>query len=272
MPNKQQLLDAFDDGDITFREFFERYEDIHLQEVEQRVAAKLIASQRAIAAKIKLLSASLIIATGFAIFFSPLVYKSIFGYKSAEECAIDSKNKYAISYCFDLYPSIKESLKHDTLNNSSSSLPQGPLTPMRSPTDDLSKIASPLSNPVHGSVYWFKNPEIVVAPFEINSSAGENYFVKFSDADSGADVLGIFVEGGKLVSTKVPAGRYTVKYAAGKNWYGYKDYFGADTVYSKATALFDFNVNEHGAAGYSITLYKVKNGNLHTSHIKKEEF
>jgi hypothetical protein len=74
------------------------------------------------------------------------------------------------------------------------------------------------------------------------------------------------------LSTTVPQGRYLLKYASGHRWYGYEDYFGNDTAYSKASSTFDFTVNDERASGYSITLHKVKNGNMRSSQITKAEF
>jgi hypothetical protein len=40
-------------------------------------------------------------------FISPIVYPHIFGYASAERCALDAKNKWAVAACYRLYPSIQ---------------------------------------------------------------------------------------------------------------------------------------------------------------------
>jgi hypothetical protein len=111
-----------------------------------------------------------------------------------------------------------------------------------------------------------------LAPFEIKSSSGTNYLVKLTNASTGAPVQTIFVRGGTTVEVKVPLGTFSVKYAAGETWYGYRHLFGPMTAYSKASELFTFKNDGTGYTGYTITLYKVRNGNLRTQQIDPEEF
>jgi hypothetical protein len=128
-----------------------------------------------------------------------------------------------------------------------------------------------LETPPSGEVQRFHS-ETGIAPLEISSSSGENYVVKLTDADSGEDVLTIFVRGGQTEKVDVPLGNYVVKYASGEKWYGYKHLFGPSTHYSKADRTFTFSKNGSQVNGYTITLYKVKDGNLHTSQISSKDF
>ena len=50
---------------------------------------------------------SVLAALVIGFFISPYVYPKLFGYNSAEECAIHAKTKWAIGFCFDLYPEMK---------------------------------------------------------------------------------------------------------------------------------------------------------------------
>lgn len=111
-----------------------------------------------------------------------------------------------------------------------------------------------------------------VAPFEIKSSVGSNYLVKLVDSGSQRPILTVFVRGGTTVNVDVPLGNYIVKYAAGDRWYGYEHLFGPETGYNKASTVFSFSVIGNRISGYTITLYKVRDGNLHTNAIRKEEF
>jgi len=110
------------------------------------------------------------------------------------------------------------------------------------------------------------------APFTVKSAPGMNYLVKLSDSITNAPTLTIFVRGGSTVKVKVPLGTYTVKYAAGEKWYGDKNLFGPSTGYSKASDLFTFERNGSKIRGYTITLYKVRDGNLRTEAISPESF
>lgn len=125
--------------------------------------------------------------------------------------------------------------------------------------------------PPHGKVTWYSNGD-PVAPLEIRSSRGSHYVVKLSDYYSGRAVLSVFVHGGSTVNLDVPLGTYRIKYASGEHWFGSTHLFGPDTAYSKADSSFDFRVIGNQVSGYTLTLYKVVDGNLQTSPISPNEF
>jgi len=125
--------------------------------------------------------------------------------------------------------------------------------------------------PLTGSVRKLTVDESV-APFQIKADQGTNYLVKLVDTHSGSPVLTVFVRSGTTVEIKVPLGSYEVRYASGERWYGNKQLFGSGTTYSKAETIFKFEVIGNQVSGYTITLYKVPNGNLRTRNIKQEEF
>jgi len=110
------------------------------------------------------------------------------------------------------------------------------------------------------------------APFEIKTSAGSNYLLKMEHWDSGRDILDVFVRSGETIEIKVPVGKYRVKYASGQTWYGSEELFGPRTSYSKADQPFEFRKTYNGYNGYTITLYRVRNGNLRTSNIGASDF
>jgi hypothetical protein len=125
--------------------------------------------------------------------------------------------------------------------------------------------------PVNGEVRTFRDMKRI-APFQIQSSYDSHHLVKLSDAATGRSVLTIFVRGGTTVEAKVPLGTYTVKYASGDKWYGDLHLFGPETTYSKADDPFNFHRLGDEINGYTITLYKVADGNLLTEEIEPEEF
>ncbi len=96
--------------------------------------------------------------------------------------------------------------------------------------------------------------------------------MKLCDYYSGKDVLSIFVHGGIDIELDVPLGTYTIKYASGTRWYGDAHLFGPETGYSKADSSFDFRIIGNQISGYTLTLYKVINGNLQTSSISPDDF
>lgn len=111
-----------------------------------------------------------------------------------------------------------------------------------------------------------------IAPLKINTSYGSNYVVKLKDYYTKEPVMTIFVRGGNEIETKVPLGNFEITYASGDKWYGYDNLFGAETEYSKADEIFSFRDTGYQINGYTITLYRVSNGNLRTTNINKSNF
>ncbi len=158
---------------------------------------------------------------------------------------------FVISFIFDL-----------TSNKKSKLLPQRQMPEFSQP-----EVALPFS----GQIKSFSNKERI-APFEINTNIGTHYLVKLVDAYSDKDILTAFVHGGDKVQIDVPLGKYKLKYASGDKWYGYKYRFGPYTSYNKSNDIFDFKVVGNQVSGYSVTLYKVQDGNLRTYNIDESEF
>jgi len=111
-----------------------------------------------------------------------------------------------------------------------------------------------------------------IAPFEIVTSPGANYFVKLVDFLSDEGTVGIFVRGGQRIEVNVPLGLYEMRYASGDKWYGVEHLFGPETVYSKSDQLFDFNSNGQQINGYTVELIKQASGNLKTREIGAADF
>lgn len=111
-----------------------------------------------------------------------------------------------------------------------------------------------------------------VAPFSIKTQIGRDYYIKLESVDTLKTVMTAYIRGGDTFKTKVPTGSYILKYASGAQWYGTKDYFGNDTVFSKADEVFFFRRTSDGYEGYTVELILQKYGNLHTSGISKNNF
>lgn len=137
------------------------------------------------------------------------------------------------------------------------------------PTPAFAEPALP--TPAHGAIARYHNSPSV-APLEINTSPGSNYFVKMVEANSEATALELFVHGGKSIEIQMPLGAYKMKYATGTIWYGREYHFGPNTVYSKADSVFSFRQDYSGYSGYTVTLYTVQDGNMSTSKIDESEF
>ena len=125
--------------------------------------------------------------------------------------------------------------------------------------------------PTSGTTYRYTQAA-GVAPLEIHTSAGSNYFVKLENSATEQKILDVFIRGGSTVNINVPLGQYRLKYATGTTWYGYEHYFGPSTVYSKANSILHFYRDGYRVRGYTVTLYQVAGGNLSTSRIPPEQF
>jgi hypothetical protein len=166
------------------------------------------------------------------------------------------------------YISIKKPSQDPSNSTGEYTPPQPQLAPPPTPPP-FNEPAEPL--PENGEVSKYANFD-GLAPFEIKSPSGTNYLVKLTNALTDDPIQTIFVRGGTTVEVKVPLGTFSVKYAAGDTWYGYRHLFGPMTVYSKASELFTFKNNGTSYNGYTITLYKVRNGNLSTQQIDPGDF
>ena len=125
--------------------------------------------------------------------------------------------------------------------------------------------------PENGEMYSYaKNPR--VAPLEVITLPGDNYLVKLVLANSQATVMTVFIHGGSTVNLDVPLGVYQIKFASGKQWYGYDKLFGQKTSYSKSNNVLSFVDNGHEITGFSLALYNVNGGNFIYSKINKSQF
>ncbi len=135
-----------------------------------------------------------------------------------------------------------------------------------------SKISTPAEPlPSNGKVDYFTY-EKSIAPLQIKADKGSNYLVKLVDVLKGKPALTVFVRDGQTVTIHVPLGSYEMRYALGSIWYGSEYLFGPDSAYYRADKRFDFVLDGDQAKGYTITLYKVQNGNLKTSPIQAVDF
>ena len=129
---------------------------------------------------------------------------------------------------------------------------------------------SSLPLPASGTIRWHTQSK-GVSPLEIKTSEGGNYFVKLKQERTGAEVLDVFVQGGSTIEIEVPLGNYRLEYVAGEKWYGYKHHFKSSSAH-RADKILRFYQSGNQVSGYTITLYKVRDGNLTTSTMPASEF
>jgi len=132
----------------------------------------------------------------------------------------------------------------------------------------------PVALPRNGEVTHYAKEELL-APLRINSSTS-HAFVKLTKVGSRIPVLTMFVRAGQSAETDAPLGTYEVKHATGQTRYGEEELFGPETDFNQAQTILHFKkiptLEGYEVSGSAITLYKVRNGNLDTKKIKKEDF
>jgi hypothetical protein len=125
--------------------------------------------------------------------------------------------------------------------------------------------------PIHGEAHDYTTARHV-APLEISGLAEAHSLVKIVDVLDPRRYVTVFVHKGMTTKVRLPLGSYELRYAMGDAWYGYEHLFGPDTTYTKADTQLDFRVDGDRVSGYSVTLYKVRDGNLETSSIPPTAF
>ena len=114
------------------------------------------------------------------------------------------------------------------------------------------------------------------APFKVDNRQGDDALIKLVDPRTGAEIMTMFVRAGSIAETEVPLGQFEARYATGQKWYGYEKLFGSETLFSKVDRNLKFyeDTNYEGTTvhGCSVTLYKVRYGNLSTSRINASQF
>lgn len=121
----------------------------------------------------------------------------------------------------------------------------------------------PYSGGLYGTGGYSTSPFRIITP----SYGGEDYFIKLVNKRNGKSV-GVYVRSGTTTEVKIPDGTYSVRYAMGSQWFGLRFLFGLDASYSRAGQDFIFN----NGSGYTLTLQKIPNGNLHTTAMSASDF
>lgn len=195
-------------------------------------------------------------------------------YPTSNEANIAKKNHFLKNNIKKQNESIieeKPNLYKESENNSYSKKLESTTS---SDKNDMSKnVYSPPEQilPYNGEIRNYSYAE-KIAPLNIKTSYGANYLVKLKGAYTKEPIMTIFIIGGNEVTINVPLGSFEITYASGNKWYGYNDLFGKETVYSKADEIFNFKDNGYEISGYTITLYRVSNGNLNTQNISQSQF
>ena len=119
---------------------------------------------------------------------------------------------------------------------------------------------------------WTGRPSL--APFEVRTRPGRNYFIKLVDDVTNREVVAIYAVGGRTLDILVPLGTYRMRYAAGETWRGEQHLFGPGnlTQYAASDDAFHFRETATGYEGYTVELILQADGNMHTRPIGAADF
>ena len=117
--------------------------------------------------------------------------------------------------------------------------------------------------------FWIKEPKYRCnSVLKVNTSRDASYVIKFVDPYDGEVILMCYLPSGVSQEIDLPSGTFEIRYTCGTEWFGNDKMFGDKGAYAKADHTFQFSEG----SGYELTLYRVRNGNLHTSIMRKEDF
>lgn len=167
---------------------------------------------------------------------------------------------------------IVASVVSDPDETQSSAEPSLSVSQSLSPSPSPTMTINPVALPKNGQILYYDKKLDYVAPLTISTEGTDSYFVKLVSTKTWEPVLWFFVRAGQSVDIDVPLGRYELRYACGKEWYGLENLFGEDTAYYKADEFFRFKVSGTGYSGWTVELYAQRDGNLSVDEIKKEDF
>lgn len=128
-----------------------------------------------------------------------------------------------------------------------------------------------------------------LCPFEVSVQGEDAYYVllKYMSASvysvdsrgmpsvsaaSAVDDIAFYIAPNSTVEIDVPVGVYKLYYACGDTWYGPKELFGEDTVYSTSDELLEFYTDRTTAYGNTIELWAQYSGNFETEYISASQF
>ncbi len=117
--------------------------------------------------------------------------------------------------------------------------------------------------------FWIKEPQYRCdSVLKVNTSLDASYVIKIVDPNDGEVIMMCYLPSGISKEIDLPSGTFEIRYTCGTEWFGNDKMFGDKGTYAKADHTFQFS----RGSGYELTLYRVRNGNLHTSKMRKEDF
>jgi hypothetical protein len=99
-----------------------------------------------------------------------------------------------------------------------------------------------------------------------------NYYIKLVHRDSDQEALSAFIRSGSVLSMHLPPGGYELRYAAGRNWYGWEYLFGTSTSYGRLPQPIVVAHKPHPLDALAIELIPAQHGTLAMDIISEYDF
>lgn len=99
-----------------------------------------------------------------------------------------------------------------------------------------------------------------------------NYFIKFVEQATGQETASAFIRSGSALSMHLPPGGYELRYAAGRNWYGWEYLFGTSTSYGRLPQPIVVAHKPHPLDARAIELIPAQHGRLAMDIISEYDF
>lgn len=117
--------------------------------------------------------------------------------------------------------------------------------------------------PQSPGLMWNRTGLPAVFPLRVQTPGGQDYYLTLSDAETGAEALAAYIEGGAFFKVLVPPGTFHLRLVTGRTWQGEDRLFGpgaASQVFALARPL-TFEVRDFSTkAGHVIDIAAIPAG------------
>jgi hypothetical protein len=131
----------------------------------------------------------------------------------------------------------------------------------------------PLPAPLPETGILRKNFSEAAGRLKITTQTENNdYFIKLVEPATGQEAAAAFIRSGATLSVQLPPGEYELRYAAGRNWYGWEYLFGTSTSYGRWPRPIVLAPKPRPFDAVSIELIPAQHGKLTTDIMSEYDF
>jgi hypothetical protein len=131
----------------------------------------------------------------------------------------------------------------------------------------------PLPAPLPETGILRKNFSEAAGRLKITTQTENNdYFIKLVEPATGQEAAAAFIRSGATLYVQLPPGEYELRYAAGRNWYGWEYLFGTSTSYGRWPRPIVLAPKPRPFDAVSIELIPAQHGKLTTDIMSEYDF